>query len=81
MLRYDTKKWTHVVATAEKYGAPFNTNNTKTDSKHTDSKHIDSKHTDSKNTETNMRKTRKTNKKHTLGTPFAQTRWRIYIYK
>ena len=25
-------------------GAPFNTNNAKTDSKHTDSKHADSKH-------------------------------------
>ena len=29
MLKYDTKKWTHVVATVEKCGAPFNTNDTK----------------------------------------------------
>ena len=36
---------------AEVGAGPFNTNNTKTDSKHTDSKHTDSKHTDSKNME------------------------------
>ena len=28
----------------------------------------------------NMRETQTTDKKDTLGTPFAQARWRIYIY-
>ena len=28
MLKYDTKKWIHVVTTAGKWGAPINTNNT-----------------------------------------------------
>ena len=29
MLKSHTKKWTHVVATVEKWGGPVNTNNTK----------------------------------------------------
>ena len=29
MLASDSNKWTHVVTTAEKWGGPFNTNNTK----------------------------------------------------
>ena len=39
MPKYDTKNWTHVVNTVEKWGPPFNPNNAKTDSKHADSKH------------------------------------------
>ena len=40
-LKYDTNTGG---ATAEKWGAPLNTNNAQIDSKHTDSKHADSKH-------------------------------------
>ena len=88
MLKHDTKKWTHVVITGWKWAGPFKNKQYQTDSKHTDCKHTDSKHTDNKYTDSiptvkNIEKQHAGNKKnrqkkHPLGTPFAQARRRIF---
>ena len=84
MLTYDTKNWTHgahsersdhVATTAGKWVGPFEHKQYQTDSKHTDSKHIDSKYTDNKHTDSENTGSRQ--KRHNLGTPFAQAQWRI----
>ena len=73
MLIYDTKKWIHVVITAGIWGgAPFNKNNIKL------TVNIPTVNIPTVKTQNDsMRESQKIN---TLGTPFAQTRWGIYIH-
>ena len=66
-LKVDTRR-----GHTREVGGSFQHKQYQTDSKHTDSKHTDGKHTDSKNTEAGNTNNRQ--KRHTLDTPFVQTR-------